>query len=302
MSARIQTIARSPNPFTLALSKDGRLFVADATTNAVLRVDMATGRTSPVTAPTGATDEDVVALGIWDDRGVETLFVVERLGRRIRRTTLDGAQQGPAIEGFLAEPHDVAGGAGFLVIADVGASQVIGVRLTDGVPHWRLGQGKRLHSGDGGPAARCELAGARAVAYTPDAALCIVEREGNTIRRVDRAGIITTIAGTGAKGSSGDGGPARDATFDGPKGIASDAVGNLYVVDTENHAIRRIDAKSGRITTVAGGREGDFGDGGPAHRAGLNRPHGVVVAPDGFLLIADSGNGRIRRVGPLPKP
>ena len=81
-----------------------------------------------------------------------------------------------------------------------------------------------------------------------------------------------------------------------PKGAACDKNGNLFIVDTENHAIRRIDAKTGVISTVAGGRKGSGGDGGPASEAGLDRPHGVVVSPDGALYIGDTLNHRIRRV------
>ena len=101
------------------------------------------------------------------------------------------------------------------------------------------------------------------------------------MRRVDEKGIITTIAGTGKKGYSGDGGPALAATFNGPKGAACDRRGNLFVVDTENHVIRRIDAKTGVISTVA---------------TGLSRPHGVALGPDGALYIADTLNNRVQRV------
>jgi streptogramin lyase len=126
----------------------------------------------------------------------------------------------------------------------------------------------------------------------------ICEREGNAIRKVDPDGIITTLAGTGGKGYSGDGGSAARATFNGPKGVRCDRQGNIYVVDTENHAIRRIDKKTNIVTTVAGGRKGDAGDGGDATEAGLSRPHGCIIDADGVLYIADGGNHRIRRVTP----
>ena len=134
----------------------------------------------------------------------------------------------------------------------------------------------------------------------PDGTVLILERQGNTLRAVDPAtGIITLKAGTGAKGYSGDGGPALAATFNGPKELAVDAAGNIFIVDTENHAIRRIDAQTGTISTVAGsGRRGGRGDGGPATSAELDRPHGVAVAPDGSLYIGDTANHRVRRVAP----
>jgi sugar lactone lactonase YvrE len=92
---------------------------------------------------------------------------------------------------------------------------------------------------------------------------------------------MTTIAGTGRKGYTGDGGAATAATFNGPKGICTDRAGNLYIVDTENHAIRRWEKKTGILTTVV---------------RDLNRPHGVTLAPDGSLWIADTLNHRMQRV------
>ena len=115
----------------------------------------------------------------------------------------------------------------------------------------------------------------------PNGALLILERNGNTLRSVSPIdGTITTIAGTGKKGFTGDCGTAKDATFDGPKESDVDAVGNILIVDTENHAIRRIDAKSGIITTVAGdGKQGGEGDGSSPTTARLDRPHGVAFGP-----------------------
>jgi streptogramin lyase len=112
-------------------------------------------------------------------------------------------------------------------------------------------------------------------------------------------GVLHHVAGDGRAGYSGDGGPARDARFNGPKGIALDAAGNIVIADTENHAIRRIDAQTGVITTLAGSgpdRAGGGGDGAAATAAQLNRPHGVCVGPDGAVYIGDTLNHRVRRV------
>jgi streptogramin lyase len=110
-----------------------------------------------------------------------------------------------------------------------------------------------------------------------------------------RTGLISTHAGTGDKGYSGDGGPARSATFNGPKELAVDRSGNLWIVDTENHAFRFIDKVTGRVRTIAGvGRSGGAGDGGPAMRAQLDRPHGVAIGPDHTIWIADTNNHRLR--------
>src|SRR4029079_12689218 len=107
--------------------------------------------------------------------------------------------------------------------------------------------------GDGGSLKDATLAGPRAGAVGPDKCLYVVEREGNSVRRIDLAKqTIERFAGTGEQGHTGDGGKATAATFDGPKEIDIDKDGNVYVVDTENEAIRRIDAKTGVVTTVAG--------------------------------------------------
>jgi NHL repeat-containing protein len=109
--------------------------------------------------------------------------------------------------------------------------------------------------------------------------------------------MINTVAGTGAQGYTGDHGPALRATFNGPKEIAVDGRDNILLVDTENHCIRRIDAASGLVTTVAGtGQPGGSGDGGPATAAMLRRPHGICVDEAGNLYIGDSENHRIRFV------
>jgi len=114
-------------------------------------------------------------------------------------------------------------------------------------------------------------------------------------------GQLWHVAGTGEKGYSGDGGPARKATFNGPKGMAVGPDQNVYVVDTENQAIRRIDVPSGTVTTVAGtgpAARGYGGDNSPATAAKLDRPHGICLGPDGSIYIGDTNNHRVRRVWP----
>ncbi len=125
----------------------------------------------------------------------------------------------------------------------------------------------------------------------------IAEREGNGVRKVDAYGVMSTLAGTGERGYSGDGGPAIAADWGAPKAIRCDGQDNIIVVDTENHAIRKIDATTGIVTTIAGGHLGDGGDGEIATNAGLARPHGCAIASDGTIYIADSNNHRVRVVG-----
>ncbi len=131
----------------------------------------------------------------------------------------------------------------------------------------------------------------------PDGALWFCEYTGQRIRKVTPDGTIHTMAGSGKKGYSGDGGPALQATFNLPHEIRFDKEGNYYIADMTNHAIRRVDAKTGVITTFAGtGTAGYSGDGGPANKAQLKQPHSIQFGADGTLYICDIGNNVIRKV------
>jgi sugar lactone lactonase YvrE len=134
------------------------------------------------------------------------------------------------------------------------------------------------------------------VALDPSGNLFIADTNNCSIRMIDPAGVITTVAGNGTVGSSGDGGPATGAQLGYPSGVALDASGNLFIADAGNNRIRKVDS-GGTITTIAGvGTTGFSGDGGPASSAQLNNPSGVVLDATGNLFIADSGNNRIRVV------
>ena len=137
-----------------------------------------------------------------------------------------------------------------------------------------------------------------AIAYDAAGNLYIAEIQGNAIRKVDSSGLITRVAGDGSEGFSGDGGPATAAQLDSPQGLAIDAAGNIYISDSRNHRIRRIDAVSGLIETVVGtGVAGFSGDGGPPIAATFNLPRAICLDPTGKqLYIADSRNHRIRHV------
>ncbi|MCA9065506.1 MAG: hypothetical protein KDA96_20705, partial [Planctomycetaceae bacterium] len=132
----------------------------------------------------------------------------------------------------------------------------------------------------------------------PDGALYVCEVGAHVVRRIDlNNGDSKVIAGTGHKGYSGDGGPATEAELNEPYEVRFDSAGNLFFVEMQNHLVRRVDAKSGIISTVAGtGEVGFSGDGGPAARAQLNRPHSIAFDGEGLLYICDIGNHRIRRV------
>jgi sugar lactone lactonase YvrE len=158
------------------------------------------------------------------------------------------------------------------------------------------GTGTAGFSGDGGPAAAAQLNTPRAVAIDRFGNLYVCDTENNRVRKIDTNGTITTVAGTGTAGYSGDDGPAEAAQLDNPQAIVVGIDGNIFIADTDNQRIREIGPR-GQITTVAGtGRLGFSGDGGPATSARLSLPDGVAMAPNGLLYIADTHNNRIRLV------
>ena len=131
---------------------------------------------------------------------------------------------------------------------------------------------------------------------TRRANLYLVLREGNSVYKVDPSMQIKRVAGTGQKGLTGDGGPAVAANLNGPKGVSISHDGAMYLADTENHAIRKVDLKTGVITTVAGtGVRGDGPDGDPL-KCKMNRPHGIFVDSKGVVYVGDSEAHRIRKL------
>src|SRR5947207_1398629 len=151
--------------------------------------------------------------------------------------------------------------------------------------------------GDGGPATSAELCDPRGIAFDSSGNLFIADECNDRIRRVDVVThVISTVAGNGTAGFSGDGGPATAATLHGPDSVAVDGSGNVFIADTFNSRVCRVDASTQVITTVAGTGIGGFsGDGGPATSALLN-VEDVAVDSAGNLFIADYGNSRVRRV------
>ena len=252
-------------PFMCDFDRQGNLYFSEARNHAVRRVDLATGVITTV-AGTGQP-------GYSGDGGPGTM-----------------AQ--------LREPKDCfLDGRGGLLIADIQDNRVRRLDLSTGIIETFAGDGQLARAGDGLPATRASIMGARAVCMDAKGNTYICEREGHGVRKVDANGIMSTFAGTGEKGYSGDGGPALASTWNGSKAIRCDHQDNVIVVDTENHAIRRVDAVTGIVTTVAGGRLGSGGDGGDPTAAGMDRPHGCAIDRHGNLYIADSNNNRVRVVG-----
>jgi uncharacterized protein (TIGR03437 family) len=238
------------------------------------------------------------------------VFIADQLNNRIRKvdttgkiTTVAGTgaanfsgDGGPATAATLNAPTGLAvDPAGNLLIADVGNQRI---RKIDagGTISTIAGTGTAGFSGDGGPAAQAAVNNAVRISADIAGNILAADQTNHRVRKIDASGKITTIAGTGAAGFSGDGGPATAAQLNNPTALASDQAGNLYISDLLNHRVRRID-KAGNISTIAGnGTAGFSGDGGPALTASLNFPGGLAVDVAGNLLLADSGNQRIRQV------
>jgi sugar lactone lactonase YvrE len=177
--------------------------------------------------------------------------------------------------------------------------------ISDSARVWRIDAGRLVatagtglsgFSGDGGPATVAQLASVEGLAADAAGNLYVADGPNFRLRRVDPGGTISTVAGNGSRFFAGDGGPATSAMFAGLVDLAVDAAHNLYVEDSANNRVRKVDT-SGIVTTVAGnGVAGFSGDGGPAPAASLNSPAGLAVDADGNLLIADAGNYRVRKV------
>jgi sugar lactone lactonase YvrE len=307
------------NPYGVVIGPDGALYFCDLDNQRIRRFDLGTRRTRDVAGsgergyagdggPATAGSLNMPHEIAFDARG--HLYIAERDNHVIRRvdartgglSTLAGTgtagfsgDGGPASRATLRQPHSVSiAPDGRLLICDVGNHRLRAVDLDTGVITTIGGTGERRPTPDGAPLASAPLDGPRAVAVGEDGTIYLALREGNAIHRIAPGGAtIHHLAGTGTQGYSGDGGPARLATLGGPKGLAIGGRG-LFVADTENHAIRRVDLDTAIIATVLGtGARGDGPDGDPG-RCALARPHGVCVGHDGVLYVGDSEAHRIR--------
>ena len=261
------TQARLWVPFGVALDSEGQLFFCDTGNNFIRRVDKNTGVLSTVAGTSKSTQ--------GNGEGLLATFVE------------------------LANPKGIALDAdNNLFIADTFHNRICRVDRATNVFSIIAGNGGTGFTGDGGPAKEATLNRPHAIAVDAQGNIFVGDTLNSVVRRIDaKTGIISTVAGTGTAGSSGDGFLATQAQISGPYGLAVDSQGNLFIADLSGNRVRRIDAKTGLISTIAGtGQRGYSGDGGPAIKAQLSFPQGIALDTKGHLFIADSGNAVVRRV------
>ncbi len=317
---RVATTTPVNNPYGVVVGPAGALYFCEVDTGRTRRLDLGTSRLTTVAGtgepaysgdggPAPAASFSAPHEIRFDGQG--NLYVVERDAHVVRRieagsglvATLAGTGEagfsgdgGPASQAQLRQPHSIAFDAqGNLLICDIGNQRVRQVDMRTRTIRTIGGTGERAPTPDRAPLEGTPLLGPRSIDTDDDGNAYLVLREGNAVFRLDlSAGTLERIAGTGERGFTGDGGQALAATFNGPKGIAhSPEDRSLYVVDTENHAIRRLDLGTGRIETVLGtGEVADGPDGDPL-RCSLARPHGVFVH-ERIVYVTDSENHRVR--------
>jgi sugar lactone lactonase YvrE len=296
--------AQINNPYGLVTGPDGALYFCEIGNHRVRRLDLATHTISTIagSGAKGYAGDGGPALQASLNEPYEVrfdrsgnLYFAEMQSHVVRRvdaktkiiTTVAGTgvagfsgDGGPAVKAQLRQPHSIAFDKdGRLLICDIGNHRIRRVDVSTGTIETWAGTGERKPTPDGAPIAGTPLNGPRAISAGAGGDLYLVLREGNAVYRIDTgAGRIFHVAGTGETGYTGDGAAALSAKLAGPKGVAWAPDNSLYLADTENHAIRRVDLKSGIITTVIDG---------------LKRPHGIFVDAAGKVYIADSEHHRV---------
>jgi sugar lactone lactonase YvrE len=306
----------------------GNLYFAETANHVIRKVDItgqmtiiagtsAQGFSGDAGPATSATLDSPQGLAL-DNKN--NLYLADTHNHRIRRlalatgilTTVAGTgspgfsgDAAPATSAQLSLPTALAlDTANNLYIADTGNHRIRRIDAVTGIITTMAGTGTQGFSGDNALATNATIDSPTGLALDAANNLYLADTHNHRIRRIDAVtGIITTIAGTGAQGFTGDTAVATSANLALPHGITLDATGNLYLADTANHLVRRIDAETGIITTVAGdGTQAFAGDGAPAISASLDTPRSTALSPTALLTLADSGNQRIRQLTAAPAP
>jgi streptogramin lyase len=317
------------NPYGLAIGPDGALYFCDLNNSRIRRIDLTTKRVTTIAGngqkgykgdggPAVDASLNMPHELLFDAKG--DLYIAERDNHVIRKvdmkTGIISTAAGTGMRGFsgdgglatkaqLNQPHSIVlDRDGSILICDIGNHRIRRLHLDTGIIETYAGTGETKETPEGAPVKGTSVTGPRTIVRAANGDLYLALREGNAIYRIDaRTQTYHRLAGTGELGFSGDGGPALQATFGGsatggaarlagPKGLALGSDDSLYVADTESHAIRKINLKTGIITTVLG--TGQIGDGPESDplKCKLNRPHSVLFSK-GVLYVGDSEANRI---------
>ncbi len=306
--------AQLSGPNGIAVDASGNVYIADSNNFRIRMISAAGTITTVAGSGAGGFSGDggpatsaqfYRVTGITVD-GTGNLFITDTFNARIREVangvinTVAGngsvgfsGDGGQAILASMNNPLGVAvDGSGNILIADQNNYRIR--RVGNGAIRTLAGNGLLSYSGDNGPATSAQMNQPAGIAVDGSNNIYVVDTLNSRVRMVSPGGVITTLAGTGVAGYSGDGGSASLAQLNNPAAVAVDTGGNVYIADTFNSVIRKV-LPSGVITTVAGGGSAT-GDGGPATGAALYLPQGVAVDPAGNLFISDTASARIRKV------
>jgi len=310
----IATSARLNLPFNITFDKSDNIYIADTYNNSIRKIDSETGIISTIigTADKKLVSELKTPTGLTFDN-YQNLYIADLANLRIRKVNLETGSrmtlvgqrsetEAPNINASLGGPFNVVfDKIGNLYISINGDSKVSKVDFSTGKISTVAGTGVAGFSGDGVLAKESQLSNPTGLALDGKGNLFISDSGNERIRKVDLStGIISTVAGTGVTGFSGDGFEATKTQLSNPLGLAVDKQGDLYVVDRGNNRVRKINMSTGIITTIAGtGEEGYSGDGDLARNAKLSNPTGLAFNNQGDLFVVDRGNNRIRKISGL---
>jgi gliding motility-associated-like protein len=322
--------AQFANPISIAQDNAGNTYVCDADNNRLRKINNTTGIITTIagTGTAGFSGDGGLAVNAQITYPTDicidannNIYFIDAQNFRVRKiefatgiiTTVAGNGGGnyfggtlPAINAGIHYPNGLAIDATNLYLSLFSQQLICKVELSTGILSTIAGNGTNGFSGDGGPAINASFGYPTGLSVTANGDLYIADYNNNRIRKIAAAsGIVSTVAGNGLPGFSGDGGPAIAASLNLPTGVFVDANGNIFIADRNNYRIRKVSAASGIISTVAG--SGGYGYGGDGYSATssctkLADPHKVIVDAAGNMFIADQSNTRIRKVDTNPPP